>query len=164
MSALNEVNVTDIKSAVGHAFPSRNELLCFKCDLAIAPLETIYGVRVATRWHFNGGGCWVVTCASCAATLSAVFFQPQHCEHCKRLVRKQVTGLRTVYVLCSDPCRDEFYRKLAAERRKAARANRETLNCETCNRPFEPRRTDAKHCSPACKQKAYRQRQKATAV
>jgi len=32
--------------------------------------------------------------------------------------------------------------------------------CEVCGEQFTATRRDAKTCSPACKQKAYRQRQK----
>jgi formylmethanofuran dehydrogenase subunit E len=34
--------------------------------------------------------------------------------------------------------------------------------CETCNEPVLHRRRTKKYCSPACKQKAYRQRQAET--
>ena len=30
--------------------------------------------------------------------------------------------------------------------------------CETCGREFTPRRNDARYCSAACRQKAYRHR------
>ena len=33
-----------------------------------------------------------------------------------------------------------------------------TSVCETCGREFTARRNDARYCSPACRQKAYRHR------
>jgi hypothetical protein len=142
--------------------------LCFKCERAIAPSETICRVRVPNAWgYFKGGGEWAVTCDDCGevclSSMSSGFFQAAPCEQCKRPVRNQATGLRIRYVLCSDQCRVNFYRELAAERRRVARASREESTCETCKRPFT-KRTDAKHCSAACKQKAYRQRQKEKAT
>ena len=32
------------------------------------------------------------------------------------------------------------------------------MTCETCGREFTARRNDARYCSPACRQKAYRDR------
>jgi hypothetical protein len=29
-------------------------------------------------------------------------------------------------------------------------------HCEACNTPFEPKRADARYCSPACRQRAHR--------
>ena len=35
---------------------------------------------------------------------------------------------------------------------------RENLTCKRCGRTFTPKRSDAKYCSEACKQAAYRTR------
>jgi hypothetical protein len=37
-------------------------------------------------------------------------------------------------------------------------------SCEQCERPFEPTRADAKFCSAACRQRAYRERRRGLAT
>ena len=38
---------------------------------------------------------------------------------------------------------------------------RKNTECQQCGDTFTPDRSDAKYCSAACKQRAYRQRKKA---
>src|SRR5262249_7721198 len=45
-----------------------------------------------------------------------------------------------------------------AHDRARRRDRRGTHDCQMCGETFEPTRTDAKFCSAACKQKAYRKR------
>jgi hypothetical protein len=54
-------------------------------------------------------------------------------------------------VYCSDECRRTW-------RRNPKNREPYTNTCEVCGREFEAKRSDAKTCSPACRQKAYRQR------
>jgi hypothetical protein len=56
--------------------------------------------------------------------------------------------------LCSDRCKGKFYNSI--QRMKRAESHKKL--CATCGRPFTGSRKDAKTCSPACRQKAYRQR------
>jgi predicted nucleic acid-binding Zn ribbon protein len=54
---------------------------------------------------------------------------------------------------CSETCD----RKAASEARRKRRAWRRGKKiCQTCGERFEPTRTDAKYCSAACRQRAYR--------
>ena len=39
--------------------------------------------------------------------------------------------------------------------------NRHAIKCDCCRKAYRPVKIDQKYCSPACRQKAYRQRQKA---
>jgi hypothetical protein len=62
-------------------------------------------------------------------------------------------------------CSPECSYKTRLERRKQlrrlkreARATRERVTCKHCGQPFVPKRDDARYCSAACKQAAYRQR------
>jgi hypothetical protein len=72
------------------------------------------------------------------------------CERCFRVV---VVCTQTKYpgedyervIYCSNACRD-------------ARPEREKV-CAVCDKAFTAKRSDQKTCSPACRQKAYRQRQ-----
>lgn len=95
------------------------------------------------------------------------------CEHCKRPV---FYGLASTYngnsyrshwfrVLCTKHCQNAFYRKtkFSIDRYYGKRVPSQhalLFTCLTCNQPFAPTRAYAKHCSSACRQKAYRQRLK----
>lgn len=59
----------------------------------------------------------------------------------------------TPRTFCSENCRRAF-------QRAKARAKRGTpeRDCEGCGERFTPTRSDARYCSPACKQRAYRGR------
>lgn len=52
--------------------------------------------------------------------------------------------------------RADSWRQVAIK--AAALRDGTTRNCEGCGESFTPARSDAKYCSPACKQKAYRAR------
>jgi hypothetical protein len=78
------------------------------------------------------------------------------CDACGR----KVAGHR----FCNYRCRAHYYNAPAAARRKAQRLKaRQGRTCEVCAKEFTPKRSDAKTCSGACKQKAYRQRSKEAA-
>jgi hypothetical protein len=47
---------------------------------------------------------------------------------------------------------------LLAVRQFQRRLNDVTAKCVTCKEPFTPARSDARYCSPACRQRAYRDR------
>lgn len=61
---------------------------------------------------------------------------------------------------CSEACKrkqaSQRYAAIARQRRAEARGP--SRQCAVCGEPFEPARADARYCSPACKQKAYRVR------
>jgi hypothetical protein len=60
----------------------------------------------------------------------------------------------TSRVFCSDRCR----RSTFAQERAQARAEREPIDCRACGERLDARRRDARFCSPACRQRAYRLR------
>jgi hypothetical protein len=59
---------------------------------------------------------------------------------------------------CTIACREADRN---AKRREARRDARAGICCDVCGQPFEAPRSDARYCSPACRQKAYRRRVKA---
>src|SRR5262245_39645219 len=83
------------------------------------------------------------------------------------------------YFYCA-PCRSEFERRHKADcekqnqkqrtwyrRRKDWQLQRRQMNgqlplCATCRKQFEPKRKDAKYCTPACRQAAHRHRRPVT--
>ena len=70
-------------------------------------------------------------------------------EGCEEPVVYSGMGRRPDY--CSVRCR-----------REAQRVRREGKRCERCGREFRPLRWGAKWCRPACRQAAYRERQRAS--
>lgn len=57
--------------------------------------------------------------------------------------------------VCSPTCQ-------RARRNLRRRVTHEQTSCSTCGKTFTPTRRDARFCSGACRQKAYRQREKTT--
>lgn len=61
-------------------------------------------------------------------------------------------------------CRYSMTHWKQSEARNARRAEaRADIVCQTCTEPFEPSRSDARYCSSACRQFAYRVRRRAAA-
>jgi hypothetical protein len=77
------------------------------------------------------------------------------CETCARTVFKEGRYMRR-HFFCGRGC-DEVYWSRSRRKPKAKKT------CEVCDKEFTAKRVDTKTCSPACKQKAYRQRVKGEA-
>lgn len=73
----------------------------------------------------------VVACEACGQQL--------HMEPDRR--RKRVT--------CSNSCRQKTYKTIRVP---------SSVTCDGCGNTYEPARSDSRFCSPACRQKAYRER------
>jgi hypothetical protein len=71
--------------------------------------------------------------------------------HCGRLVRFAGSRVRR---FCSQRCSQ----RAAADRAKKRRMHARRRDCEVCGNEFTPLRSDAKFCSGACRQFAYRSR------
>jgi len=80
----------------------------------------------------------------------------QCCAMCERPMVYCLTSTALVRTFCSKQCKNSYQAQLRKERRTE---DREKV-CEVCARPFVATRRDAKTCSGACKQKAYRLRRK----
>jgi hypothetical protein len=83
------------------------------------------------------------------------------CEGCGRLIVGVFDGLRVAAPIRSEGCRGRRQVKERSARRAAARAE---LICVTCGNSMHgvrvPSRNDARYCSNACRQKAYRERKR----
>lgn len=82
-------------------------------------------------------------------------------HHCDRCGRWFYGAVHRRY--CSEEC-GELTRR---DRRRYLRRSRpfpEPVGCVTCDRLFTPRRADARYCSPACRQSAYRRRTRTEAA
>jgi hypothetical protein len=71
---------------------------------------------------------------------------------------------RSSFWYCSRKCAGRLYaRRWRARQRKAAEGRPPpVVRCAVCGRDFNPPRKDARTCSPACRQKAYRRRKGVT--
>ena len=76
-----------------------------------------------------------------------------HCAGCRRVFYTTVPSKKYCnYATCG--------MKVFKIRQRMKRwRNRRDSFCEECGRMFTPKRSDAKYCSNACRQKAYRSRQ-----
>ena len=123
---------------------------CGRCGTAIAA-----GEPVAVRWvdytcrdkNFFATYAIVATCIACGGHKSDTF---EPCAGCRRPTANRE--------FCSEACRVRAWTWERSDARDEARAARR-LHCTRCGRPFTPaRRGDARYCSAACRQAAYRVR------
>ena len=92
----------------------------------------------------------LLACPDCKPS-AAEYATP--CEACGRKVAR--------HRFCNWHCKAHYYNAPAAARRKAERLKaRQGKVCEQCGKTFTATRSDQKTCSPACRQKAYRDRKK----
>jgi hypothetical protein len=80
----------------------------------------------------------------------------QLCAYCERPMVSRLALSELQRTLCSDPCRRAYQNQVRKEKRAEVRRK----VCEVCGEEFTGTRRDQKTCSKACKQKAYRQRQR----
>jgi hypothetical protein len=84
-------------------------------------------------------------CQLCAETVPYFYCAPCKAEYQKREEQKREKARAK-------------QREQYARRQRRRRAMRPPKPCEICGAKIEAKRRDAKHCSPACRQKAHRQR------
>jgi len=87
------------------------------------------------------------------------------CAGCGRAIVLYLTDRPQERFYCSRLCHTAVTNRLRRERATAARAEREPDKrpCEACGVVFVPARADARYCSSACRQRAYRARVSVTA-
>ena len=78
---------------------------------------------------------------------------PEPCEACGRSVVSN-HRLERQYVYCSERCARRIYNLHRSEKRARARPS----TCTACSEQMSPSRSDARYCSNACRQRAYRKR------
>jgi hypothetical protein len=118
----------------------------------MAPDEPVYRFLFDSRWHMG--------CEACPPKFSEDYprrwLDPRPCDRCARLVyRERPQRKDSRYVTCSLDCRQAIHN---ANYRKRHPQWRHQRKCRLCGKAFTPKRTDAKFCSTACKQAAYRKR------
>jgi hypothetical protein len=151
--------------------------VCGKCGQELPGSDTVYRiiVRVPNPQYTQNPSfaaktinelttscreCWLAaTTRMTESQISAYKALP--CPQCHRLVIAKARR-RPEKHFCCEMRKRRYYTRLQTNQISAERlADRQDMLCEVCGQPFTPARSDAKTCSAACKQKAYRQRQAA---
>jgi len=126
---------------------NRDAATCGHCGRALAASEPVWWIRAHGS---HSGNALTVTCAACAPDWWKARSRQGACETCGRAVG--MARRWSHHVFCSARCRWRWGNARHA-------APRVTVTCAVCGRAFVPPRRDAKACSPACRQRAYRQRE-----
>ena len=132
------------------------------CGAALAPDAPVWLIAQYVSYSRMGHSQrWQTPiCKRCRPTPSygrhGRWCAPQPCESCGRPVHYR-PSYRRRHVLCSSRCA-----WLAASKRRSATTGAARHKaCAVCGTVFDPPRADARYCSPACRQRAYRQRKDA---
>jgi hypothetical protein len=133
---------------------------CAKCGCTLAPEAPIWRQRMRLGPGFFGGHSDTVApvCEQCRADWKE-FRGAEPCENCGRPVHQQDGQRWHLRTFCCSTCERAVRVTAAREQRSDARGTRK---CKTCGETFEPTRTDARYCTPACRQRAYRGRKAVT--
>jgi hypothetical protein len=133
--------------------------LCALCDVPIPRGAPVWRPRLSSISLFgNESAVVTIVCEACAPPWLR-YCDPRPCQWCGRSVTKEWTRHSyRIHVFCCDRCSWRWY---DAQRNVRARESREAV-CSICGHAFVPKRRGAQTCSPACRQKAYRLRQKQT--
>ena len=133
---------------------------CTACPRDLADDVPVYRFRAARE-----GGKTLIQCGGCAARLAAAMDRwgerwtwgaPAPCEGCGRAVIDRMSWSQgpPCHVTCGHPACQRTIRAAAARARRLV--PRECLGCAIALKPA--RGNARRYCSPACKQRAYRQR------
>jgi hypothetical protein len=156
-----------------------NGEVCGRCFGRLEPGEAVFVLPWAAYWVERLGryveNLIGARCANCGAPFGLRrvygdvwtdgygirYYLERPCVTCGRPVFRDRAYVRK-YVACCDGCRKANHNRVRRERRRA-RA-RDGKACDVCGESFTATRADAKTCSSACKQKAYRRRRKEVAA
>lgn len=131
---------------------------CLECGIEIPPDDVCVVRGVYEHYSYY---CWPCADASPSRAYRIPWLSygareagrtaVEYVGTCPRCGRRFIGVLARVY--CSATC---------GEATRAARrdrtSDRQARPCQTCGDSFTPPRDDARYCSPACRQKSYRQR------
>ena len=125
---------------------------CTDCGHEYNNIETI--IYSSTRKQ-NCFGHWCSQktsyCATCNPPERLWNHDSDLCDTCSREVYLPYRSGRQ-HIFCSDKCSQRHYNDRQKKMRLAARQK----HCKSCRKEFIASRSDAKFCSPACKQRNYR--------
>ena len=142
------------RRAIRHA--AKTGLHCAKCERELTPNEPVWRAQMSLGRSMFGAGWYSAVapyCKGCRPKYRQFQERPKPCCGCGRPVRNEWNAIRRRYTSCSEACSRRVGHYRARMLRAEAPGWRE---CAGCGSDFDPARTDAKFCSVACKQKAYR--------
>ena len=151
------VTVNDATARRRHAIRNAEKTAecCAKCQRPLKPEEPIWRAKHPIRYYPYHQEWIAPVCSDCRSEQDN-YWDPVPCEGCGRPVHDRMTFQpRRLSCFCCERCTPAARAARARERRRLARSDR---SCEWCGETFEPKRADAKFCSGACRQAAYRHR------
>lgn len=127
-------------------------LLCGRCGRDIAPKEPVHRRRM-------------VSCSDCVI----IQRNPEPCDSCGRPtwdershpvvpVFDEIIGSYRRRRFCCERCQNGFYRRRRRRRIAEKRRADGSKQCQECHDTLDGQRADARYCSSACRQRAYRSR------
>lgn len=144
------MTVTDENSTESRQFISVTPPRCVSCGKPFAPLQPVWITHDLVYRPTRP------TCEVCKDSQSPrEFGRGTPCLVCKRLVYRFATRKIPKWNFCGVRCSSKGW---AAERTQKRLLNSVPIQCEGCGSSFKPSRSDARHCSQACRQLAYRRR------
>lgn len=109
------------------------------------------------RWRAGYHEADIIECGECLRTDRWWnWCKYSHCKRCSRRIYYR-GRMQMPWRYCSSECQQLTHDKVKERKWQASQDARMKL-CTTCDQQFTPPRNDAKYCSPACRQRAYRQR------
>jgi len=124
-------------------------VVCGACGRTLAADEPVWMGRLYIEDSY---GC-APTCGACARDRR--WLPPEDCGGCGRMVTYPAARRTRLGAFCSSRCQSRWYNR----RRRGGRESRiVSTRCISCGGTFEARRTEARTCSPACRQRTYRTR------
>jgi hypothetical protein len=134
--------------------------VCAKCSRQIAASDPVWRDRLSlgrSLFCVHHRETIAPVCSSCVSKYDGLSprFSPGPCDGCGRVVHNLYSGPDRSLWFCSEVCQAKARAAQGRERRREAR---DSQTCEGCAKTFNPTRMDARFCSVACKQRAYRQR------
>jgi hypothetical protein len=147
-------------------FAERSSLWCSLCHTDFNDGDVVYRERAIGEPYPWGGMRWSLKsiCDACVGKRHPSWREarskPKPCAGgCGMLVshwyRERWSGVRDKFVDAITTCSLRCSEKAQAERR---RVDHDVRNCAVCEELFVPKRADARYCSNACRQDAYRKR------
>ena len=128
---------------------------CGQCKRQLTAAEPVFRLFIDMRvgWQMVCGACEAA--ASKASVFPPLWDLPRCCSQCARPVYMDSLPRKARYFVCGAECRRAAHK--ASYRRMHPPSPRVERQC-LCGAAFTPKRNEAKFCSVACKQRAYRAR------
>jgi hypothetical protein len=190
VSYYERVGIQTDEDAAHHHQAHADASLCCRCGRPIGVAEPIWLVPAMLIWDCGGINMYktvhAAACRDCGEELhrrvdateaqTPAYNYPNRvwrnsvcrpCPMCQRHVHLMGAWLPWNHersALCSNRCRNRVYGARFRERHPRPRKPGVIAQCQVCGRNFAPKRSDAKTCSNACRQKSYRKRTGVTDV